>query len=185
MTAPTDPHGGVDHRAPSAPTAPPRSVWWARWLWITAALVGLGNTLLRLADREMLIGELRRVNPELSQREVDAAANGGIMFALLFMAGLTLLYVFFGNRMARGANWARVLVMVLCGLYVGGRLFAWFVISMARSLLDPRLMPDMAVGPLTVLFTTVIAALNIAVFVLLLRGESRRFFAGTGVPRSG
>ncbi|WP_223207885.1 hypothetical protein [Actinopolyspora erythraea] len=185
MTGPRAPLDAPGGHVPDRSPEPPYSVWLARWLWMGAAVVGLARSLLQLSDRRMLVEELRRVDPDLSQYEVDAATNSGIMVALLFMVGMALLYVFFGNRMARGSNWARVLVMVLCGLFVCGTLLSLLTLGLAARVLPEAAMPSVAVGPLGVLLSTVIAGLNVAVFVLLLRGESRRFFAEAGERRRG
>lgn len=102
-------------------TPPPRLVDIARWLWIGSAVVGLGRFLVQLADREMLIGELRKQQPTLSQDELDAAASGGVMFGLLLGGLLVLVYTLLANRMAQGRNWARIVLTVFgaAGVFFG------------------------------------------------------------------
>ncbi|MFI9007089.1 hypothetical protein ACIGNX_07665 [Actinosynnema sp. NPDC053489] len=107
--------------AATAPNPPPRPVDLARWLFILSAVIGLARFVVQLADRGMLIRELRDRQPTLSQDELDAAATGGIVFGLLVGAGLVLVYVVLANRMAAGRNWARVVLTVLAcgGIFLG------------------------------------------------------------------
>ncbi|WP_433266067.1 hypothetical protein ACQPZF_39800 [Actinosynnema sp. CS-041913] len=100
-------------KPPASP--PPKLVDLARWLWIASAVVGLGRFLVQLADREMLIDQLRAQQPGLSQDELDAAASGGIVFGLLLGGLLVLVYALLANRMAGGRNWARIVLTVFGG----------------------------------------------------------------------
>ncbi len=106
---------------PTPGVAPPPLVNLSRWLWIASAVVGLGRFLVQLADREMLIGELRKQQPGLSQDELDAAATGGVVFGLLLGGLLVLVYALLANRMAGGRNWARVVLTVFggAGIFLG------------------------------------------------------------------
>ncbi|WP_309109624.1 hypothetical protein [Saccharothrix sp.] len=102
-------------------TPPPKLIDIARWLWIASAVVGLGRFLVQLADREMLIGRLRKEQPTLSQDELDAAASGGVMFGLLLGGLMVLVYALLANRMAQGRNWARIVLTVFgaVGVFLG------------------------------------------------------------------
>jgi hypothetical protein len=95
---------------------PPKLVDIARWLFILGAAVGFVRMVVQLADREMLIGMLRSDQRDLGQDEVDAAVNGGVVLGLLLGGLLVLVYVLLANRMARGRNWARVVLAVFGGV---------------------------------------------------------------------
>ena len=105
---------------PPKPT-PPKLIDIARWLFILSAAVSMVRFVVQLADREMLIRELRAQQPNLSQDEVDAAATGGIVFGLMIALGLVLVYTLLANRMAGARNWARVLLTVIAcvGIFLG------------------------------------------------------------------
>lgn len=105
---------------PPRPT-PPKLVDIARWLFILSAVIGMVRFVVQLADREMLIRELRSRQPNLSQDELDAAATGGIMFGLLIAAVLVLVYALLANRMAGARNWARIVLTVIAsaGIFFG------------------------------------------------------------------
>ncbi|ROP39729.1 hypothetical protein [Saccharothrix texasensis] len=105
--------------APNTPKrpkpTPPKPIDLARRLFILSAVIGVVRFMVELADREMLIRELRVRQPDLSQDDLDAAATGGIVFGLLIAVGLILVYTLLANRMAGGRNWARVLLTVIAG----------------------------------------------------------------------
>lgn len=149
---------------------PPQWVQRARWLWIASVVVWFARTLAQLGDRRMLIDQLREVQPELSQSEVDAAANTGILFALLLglliAAGLVLL----ANRMVQGRNWARIVILVLAAFSVISTLLTLFGLAVLGSSVGVQ------VDALNVVLGLVVGVLDAAVLVLLLRPEANRFF---------
>jgi hypothetical protein len=100
---------------------PPKLIDISRWLWIGSAAIGTIRFLVQLADRTMLIDEMRRQQPNLGQDEIDAAVSGGIVFGLLLGIGLVLLYALLASRMAQGRNWARVVLTVIgaAGIFFG------------------------------------------------------------------
>jgi hypothetical protein len=100
---------------------PPKLIDISRWLWIASAAIGTIRFVVQLADRDMLITEMRKQQPNLSQDEIDAAVSGGIGFGLLLGIGLVLLYALLANRMAQGRNWARVVLTVIgaAGIFFG------------------------------------------------------------------
>jgi hypothetical protein len=77
----------------------------------------------QLFDRETLVAEARRQNPELGQDQIDAGVNGGIMFGLLIAVAFLVAYTRLANTMARGRNWARIVLTVLGGASVAFGLF--------------------------------------------------------------
>ncbi len=112
--------GPAARTKPPKPT-PPKLVDIARWLFILSAAVGMVRFIVQLADREMLIRELRVRQPNLSQDELDAAATGGIVFGLMIAVGMVLVYTLLANRMAAARNWARVVLTVIAcaGIFLG------------------------------------------------------------------
>ncbi|MDX8055298.1 hypothetical protein SK571_38490 [Lentzea sp. BCCO 10_0798] len=106
----------------------PKLVDVARWLWIASACVGMLRFLEQLLDREMLVAEVRRQNPALGQDQIDASVDGGVLFGLLIAVALLVAYTRLANAMARGRNWARIVLTVLGGASVAFGLFrlvAW------------------------------------------------------------
>jgi hypothetical protein len=102
---------------PEKPTwpPPPKLIDISRWLWIGSAALATVRFLVQLADRDFLTSEQRKSQPTFSQDEIDTAVNGGIMFGLLLSVGLVLIYAVLANRMARGRNWARIVLTVIGG----------------------------------------------------------------------
>ncbi|SER41056.1 hypothetical protein [Lentzea albida] len=107
---------------------PPKPVDVARWLWIASACVGMLRFVAELFDREMLVAAARRQNPGLSQDQIDAGVNGGVLFGLVIALAVLVAYTRLANAMARGRNWARIVLTVLGGASVAFGLFrltAW------------------------------------------------------------
>ncbi|WP_137812617.1 hypothetical protein [Gandjariella thermophila] len=98
--------------------APPRPVVVSRWLWIGGAVLSAGRSVVRLADRRALVDDLTQAVPQLGQDEVDAAVSGTVLLGLLLCALVLGGYVLLANRMARGANWARIVLGVFGGASV-------------------------------------------------------------------
>ncbi|TQM82355.1 hypothetical protein FHX81_4759 [Saccharothrix saharensis] len=145
---------------PPRPT-PPKLLDIARWLFILSAAVGLVRFVVQLADREMLIRELRSQQPNLSQDELDAAATGGIVFGLLIGVGMVLVYTLLANRMAGGRNWARVVLTIIAtaGIFLGVlRLVA--AVSGVTAAFGLAVSPvDLAFGVVTMLIDATAVAL--------------------------
>lgn len=156
---------------PVAPKSdpPPKLIDIARWLWIASACVGMVRFVAQLFDRETLIAEARRQNPALGQDQIDAGVNGGILFGLLIATAILVAYTRLANTMARGRNWARIVLTVLgaasvvFGLF---RLIAW-VSGVAAAF-------GVAMQPVDLILTVVTAALDTTAIVLMYR-ESAHF----------
>ncbi|WP_439662011.1 hypothetical protein ACSHWB_11385 [Lentzea sp. HUAS TT2] len=113
---------------PVAPAPVPKLIDVARWLWIASACVGMLRFVAQLFDRETLVAEARRQNPAMGQDQVDAGVNGGVLFGLLIAVAVLLAYTRLANAMARGRNWARIVLTVLGSASVAFGLFrlgAW------------------------------------------------------------
>ncbi|WP_052684305.1 hypothetical protein [Lentzea aerocolonigenes] len=105
------------------PAPVPKLINISRWLWIASAGIGMVRFVAQLFDRETLIAEARRQNPALGQDQIDAGVNGGIMFGLLIAVAMLVAYTRLANTMARGRNWARVVLTVLGAASVAFGLF--------------------------------------------------------------
>ena len=109
-------------------TPVPQLINVSRWLWIASASIGMARFVAQLFDRETLVSEARRQNPALGQDQIDAGVNGGILFGLLLATVILVAYTRLANAMARGRNWARIVLTVLGAASVAFglfRLIAW------------------------------------------------------------
>ncbi|MEU3648233.1 hypothetical protein AB0E59_32975 [Lentzea sp. NPDC034063] len=147
---------------PVTPT--PKLIDVARWLWIASACVGMLRFVVQLFDRETLVAEARRQNPAMNQDQIDAGVNGGVLFGLLIAVAVLLAYTRLANAMARGRNWARIVLTVLGGASVAFGLFrlgAWASGVAAELGVEMRAV-DLAV-------TLVTTALDATAIVLMYR----------------
>jgi hypothetical protein len=167
---------------PAVPT--PRYVDLARWLWIAGAVVGFARSLVELSDRSALVSALRRMAPQLSQEQVDSATNIGILSTVVGSLAILALYIAIATRMARGRQWARVVIALLGGLKVfstvlavaGGRMLGSAGATQAAAI-------DIPVTPVDVVFSVVVVVVNIATLVLLFHPASNRFFRESAKAR--
>ncbi|MET9228478.1 hypothetical protein [Lentzea sp. NPDC003310] len=145
----------------------PKLVDVARWLWITSACLGMLRFLEQLFDREMLVAEVRRQNPAMGQDEIDAGVNGGVLFGLLLAVTLVIAYTRLANAMARGRNWARIVLTVLGGASVAFGLFrltAWASGVAAQVGVEMR--------PVDLAVTAVTTVLDATAIVLMYRASA-------------
>ncbi|MFI9813126.1 hypothetical protein [Saccharothrix variisporea] len=161
-------------------TPPPRWIDVSRWLWIGSAVVGLGRFLVQLADREMLISELRKQQPALSQDELDAAASGGVVFGLLLGGLLVLVYALLANRMAQGRNWARVVLTVFgaAGVFLGVVRLIAVGSGMAAAF-------GLVIRPADLVFGAITMVLDCAALVLMYLPSVSSHFAVSRTPVRG
>lgn len=167
-----DPVGGNSR---SGMPTPPQRVRLAWWLWLASIVVGFIRTVVSLSDRRMLIEQMQQVAPELSQSELDDAANSGIMFALLLALVTAAVYVLVANRMVQGRNWARIVVVVLATFSVVRAVLMLFGLATLGSTVTMQ-GTSVQVGALDIVFSLVVAGLDAAVLVLVLHPEATRFF---------
>lgn len=160
------------------PTVPvPRYVDLARWLWIASTVIGFARSLVELSDRSALVSELRKMAPQMSQEQVDSATNSGILLTIVSSLAILALYIAIATRMARGRQWARVVMALLGGLSVLGTV----LVVVGVAVLGPARVTqtagiDMPVAPVDMVFSVVVAAMSVATLVLLFHPESNRFF---------
>lgn len=156
-----------------SPTVPiPRHVELARWLWIASAVVGFARSLVELSDRSALVSAVRKMEPQWSQEQVDSGTNSGIMLSIVMSLAILALFVAIATRMARGRQWARVVMVLLAGSNALGTVLMGVLpaqVTQAAGIGVP-------VGLVDILFSVVVAALDLAALVLLLHPEANRFF---------
>ncbi|MDI2031204.1 hypothetical protein QFW96_21425 [Saccharopolyspora sp. TS4A08] len=156
------------------PPQPPRALQIARWLWVASVLVGVVQAFIQLLDRERLIGELRQLQPEMTQTDLDAAANSGIMFTFMFKALTLMVYVLLSRRVLEARNWARVTLTVFGAFGVLNAVITVLTVSLVGPELIEQL-TGMAVGGSDVVFAVLVAAVEAAAIVYMYRPESNRF----------
>ena len=169
---------GVEENKPQ----PPRFLLISRMLWIVAALVSALRTIWQLADREALIDVLHKAQPDLPQDQIDAAANSGILFALLLQALILLVVVRLTNRLLQGRNWVRVVLSI----YGAGYVVLTLLSVLTLAALGSDAVEQLTAQPLTlsqVLFSVVIMLLEAAAVVLLFHPSVNRYFHATNRPR--
>ncbi|GAA3638871.1 hypothetical protein C8D88_101208 [Lentzea atacamensis] len=149
---------------PLTPAPVPKLINVARWLWIASAGIGVVRFVAQLFDRETLIAEARRQNPALGQDQIDAGVNGGILFGLLIATAIVLAYTRLANTMARGRNWARIVLTVLGAASVA---FGLFRLVASGSGIAADL--GVAMQPVDLAVTVVTTALDATAIVLMYR----------------
>lgn len=178
--------------APAEKTPAPFGLQLAWWLWVGSTGVATLRTIIQLTDRGLLIGETHRRFPQLSQEQLDAAANSAILLTLLMAVAIFGLYLLLANRMVQGRQWARILMTLLGGLSVAGTSFTLIgLVTMGRVVVEQA--SSVRVSGLDIAFSVVVMALDAAVLVLLFMPGSNRFFRqmasdrrrGVGPPISG
>lgn len=161
---------GKDANLPTAP----RWLILARRLWIASALVAFLRTMVQFMDRRVLLDDLARMQPELSQNEIDEAANGTILFGLLLAALSLLVYVLLATRMVQGRNWARIVLTVFGGLNV----FSTLVLLLVVPAFPEELLRELAgrtISGWELGISVLVMALNVAAIVCMYQRDSNRF----------
>lgn len=159
---------------PPEPPQPPKALQIARWLWVGAVLVGVVQAFIELLDRERLIRELRQLQPEMTQTDLDAAANSGILFTFMFKALTLMVYVLLSRRMLEGRNWARVTLTVFGGFGVFNAVITVLTVSLVGQELIERLTGTTLSG-LDVVFAVLVALVEIVAIVFMYRPEANRY----------
>ncbi|MER7012299.1 hypothetical protein ABT324_12825 [Saccharopolyspora sp. NPDC000359] len=178
----TDPGQHIDafgRPKPEPEPKVPQSLLVARWLWIGTVLIGIVQAFVQLADRTRLITELRQLNPELSQQELDAAANSGIMFALLLKALLLMVYVMLTKRLLEGRNWSRVVLTVFGGFGVFNALITVLTVGVFGTAMIQEL-TGIGVSWFDALFSLVVAGIEVAAIVFMFRSDANRYIRESG-----
>ncbi|PKW13011.1 hypothetical protein [Saccharopolyspora spinosa] len=166
-----------------APTSP-QALLVARWLWIGSVLIGVVQAFIQLVDRPQLIAELRQLQPGMSQMDLEAAANSGIMVTFLLKAMILLLYVVLSRRMLEGRNWARIVLTVFGGFGIFNAVLTVLTVSLVGTALI-RELSGVAITGVDVVFSLVVMLVEIAAIVFMYRPDSNRFFRAVRNRRSG
>ncbi|GAB3293992.1 hypothetical protein [Parasphingorhabdus pacifica] len=178
-----DPFGNSSQKQEERPAAP-RPVQLARVLWLAGVVVGFVRSYVQLSDRERLIDRLSEAAPEMSQVQIDAAANSGIAVTLLISVLSLLVFALLCQRMVQGRNWARVVLTVFGGLNLVGTVF-----TLAAVLaLGPQAVSNLAgvqVGVWELVFGVAILGIDAAAIVMMYQPESNRFFREMRSRRAG
>lgn len=155
---------------------PPRTILVARWLWLGSAALSAVRSLITLADREELRTQLWKVDASLSMAAVERAVNAEILFGLLISAVILGLYVMLANRMARGRNWARIVLTVfgVSGVVLG----ALGMVGVASGMLD------LQVGAIDIALSLLSLGVNATAVVYMFLPASAAHFATSGRPRA-
>lgn len=163
---------------PSAEIEPPKPVRLAKAVWIGGAAIGAVRSIVQLADRRTLVEQLRTASPELTQDQLNSLASNVIALVLLILAGFLAVNVWLANRMASGRHWARVLITVLAA----GELF-FGVLGLVALSAGYALPAGVAFDGVQLAISIVGLIIDAVVLVLLLRPESRAYFARMRTPR--
>lgn len=167
----TEPTSGDQDTSPQVP----RSLILAWWFWVASALVGVVRTVVQVTDRNMMLEQLRQVDPELSQADLDAAVNGQIMFTLLTAAMSVLVYVLLAQRMVQGRVWARVVLAVFGGFTVLGTVLTLsMVVTMGLPLL--RELTDIPLNVWDLVVVTASSLLSGVALGFMFRRDANAFF---------
>ncbi|MDN4598194.1 hypothetical protein [Leifsonia virtsii] len=110
--------------AASGPVTPPQQVNIAFWLYIVGAALSLISLIVSLVTIGSLKDTLQRQLAAQGQQLSDSALNAtlavsvtiAIVFGILYIAA----YVLFAVFMRRGANWARIVLLVVTVLSLFG-----------------------------------------------------------------
>jgi hypothetical protein len=116
---PSYPKGPTTPTANSTAVRPPvpTQVNVAFWLYIVAAVISLASVvivfatigLLRAAARSQLASR----GASLTSSQLDAAVTAGIIVSVVVAVVFLAAYILFAVFLRRGANWARIVLLVL------------------------------------------------------------------------
>ena len=155
---------------------PPKLVDLARWLWIGSAALGSLGFLLEVTSGDLLLTELRKAQPDLGQSELDGAMSAAVLFSVLACGLLVLVHAMIANRMARGRNWARIVLTVLGG---GGILLGLMRLLLVVTGVAATF--DASISPVNLAFSLVTMAVDATVIVLMFQPSVAGHFRGMAV----
>ena len=107
----------------TAPTAPPRTVNIAFWLYVAGAVLSVISGIITVAtiggQRDQFLRSVQdtnQTNGQNAQAVVDAVIAGATVWAIITLIFWAVTFVLFAFFMRRGANWARIILTVLTAL---------------------------------------------------------------------
>jgi K+-sensing histidine kinase KdpD len=123
--------------SPSGSTAPaaPKQVTTAFWLYILSAVISLVALIVGIAALGSVTErQLAAQGTPLSGSALSAAIAAGIAIAVVTGILYIAAYVLFAFFMRRGANWARIVLLIISAISVLG-IFGGNGLSAARAVL--------------------------------------------------
>jgi heme/copper-type cytochrome/quinol oxidase subunit 1 len=137
----------------AAPSAPPRTVNIAFWLYVVGAVLSVISGIVTIATigstRDSALEQIRnspQANGQNAQALVDGIIAAATIWAIVTLIFWAVVFVLFAFFMRRGANWARIvltvltalsLLNVLAGYGVGFLQFAATVVALVLIWLRP------------------------------------------------
>jgi hypothetical protein len=104
----------------AAPTAPPRTVNIAFWLYVAGAVLSIISGIITIAtigsQRAQFLDAVKNSSQTSSQDPnsvVDAVIAAATVWAIVTLIFWAVTFVLFAYFMRRGANWARIVLTVL------------------------------------------------------------------------
>jgi len=128
---PSDPNQGYQSGLPQFPAAPPPAEYGQQrpvyeppkeivasfWCYLGGALVGLLSGLLFIGQKQALLDTLRNQNTtNLSDADLQAAANIAVVLVVVIAVILAGLYALFAFKLKAGRNWARIVLTIVAAL---------------------------------------------------------------------
>lgn len=108
---------GAASGGPRATVAAPKQVVIGFWLYLAAAAISLISLIVSLATvgatKSAIQNQLAAQGQKVTQAQIDAAVTGGVIIAVVIGIIFIAAYVLFAVLMRRGANWARIVLLVL------------------------------------------------------------------------
>jgi hypothetical protein len=122
----SDPLGQPHPNYPAAPPVnpqesgpaltPPASIMASFWGWLLAAALMLVGGLMFLGQKQTLVDSLRQSNPNVTESELQQAANISLGVVVVIAVIIAALYAFFAFKLRAGRNWARIVLAVIAVL---------------------------------------------------------------------
>ena len=107
----------------AAPTVAPRQVTTAFYLFIAAAALSLIALIVSVATiggtRDAIRRQLATSGQRITESQLDSVLTVSVTLAVVFGVLFIAAYVLFAVFMRRGANWARIVLLVLTVLSLG------------------------------------------------------------------
>lgn len=116
--------GAAANRTSGSRVDAPSQVAIAFWLYIAAAAVSLIVLIVAIASmsasKAALESQLSKQGSRFSDSQLNAVIGTSVAVAVIFGILFLAAYVFFAVMMRRGANWARILLLILTVLSLSG-----------------------------------------------------------------
>lgn len=162
---PSMPSGPAGQPVAAGPA--PAPVLTAQKLMFLRAALGVLATIVVFATKGSLKSQILKNNPNYDSAKLDSVVNAAIVVGIVFSVIFLVLYVLLALQVAKGKNWARIVTFILAAL---GVLSALSALVQTETALSKVLA---VIGGL----------IDIAIIVLLARGESGRYFKGASARR--